>query len=102
MKCELGDLAKIIHSVNPSNLGKTVLVDDYIGHFSQGETFDFRGIGCRAPVTDHYWWISAEYGLANQLGETPKAYIADTWLDPIRPINISKTEEEVIDDRLTV
>lgn len=85
MKCEQGDLAKIIYSIRPVNLGKTVLVETYIGHFRQGEEFEFRGIPCRAPITDHYWWVSSEYGLQNQLGDTPKVYIADTWLDPIRP-----------------
>ena len=85
MKCEQGDLAKIIRSIRPVNLGKTVLVETYIGHFQQGEEFEFRGIPCRAPVADHYWWVSSEYGLQNQLGDTPKVYIPDTWLDPIRP-----------------
>ncbi len=96
MKCEQGDLAKIIYSIRPGNLGKTVLVEQYIGHFEAGETFDFRSIICKAAVTDHYWWISAEYGLQNMLGDTPKAYIADTWLEPIRPEKmVEHTKEEV-------
>ena len=53
MKCEQGDMAKIIHSIRPSNIGKTVLVKEYIGHFKQGEVFDFRGVPCKALVTDH-------------------------------------------------
>lgn len=85
MKCEPGDLAKIIYSLRPANLGKVVLVENYIGYFQQGEDFDFRGIVCKAIVTDHYWWISTEYGLQNMMGDTPKAYIPDSWLDPIRP-----------------
>jgi len=97
MKCEQGDLAKIIYSIRPSNLGKTVLVEKYIGHFNQGETFDFRGISCKAAVTDHYWWISAEYGLTNLLGDTPKAYIPDTWLDPIRPNTLKEMSKEDIE-----
>lgn len=97
MRCEQGDLAKIIFSIRPTNLGKTVLVETYIGHFKQGEEFDFRGIVCRAPVTDHYWWVSADYGLQNQLGDTPKVYIPDTWLEPLRPEKLKKTEEENID-----
>lgn len=85
MKCEKGDLAKIIMSLRPANIGKTVLVDEYIGHFTQGEEFQFRGIVCTAQIADHYWWISTDYGLTNMLGDTPKAYIPDTWLEPIRP-----------------
>jgi hypothetical protein len=96
MKCEKGDMAKIIYSVRPSNLGKTVLVDEYIGHFKEGELFDFRGIQCKAMITDHYWWIATEYGLTNMLGDTPKAYIPDTWLEPLRPYKLKeKTREEV-------
>jgi len=85
VKCEPNDLAKIIYSLRPTNLGKIVLVETYIGYFQQGESFDFRGIVCKAIVTDHYWWISTEYGLQNMMGDTPKAYIPDSWLDPIRP-----------------
>jgi hypothetical protein len=97
MKCEKGDIAKIIMSLRPTNIGKTVLVETYIGHFKQGEEFDFRGIVCRAMITDHYWWIATEYGLQNMLGDTPKAYIPDTWLEPIRPERLSQSEEEKLD-----
>jgi hypothetical protein len=97
MKCEKGDLAKIIYSIRPSNLGKTVLVDEYIGKFEQGEMFEFRGVPCKAQVTDHYWWISTEYGLQNMLGDTPKAYIPDTWLEPIRPEKTVEKEKEKFD-----
>lgn len=97
MKCEQGDIAKIIMSLRPQNIGKTVLVENYIGHFKEGEEFDFRGIVCRAMVTDHYWWISTDHGLQNMLGDTPKAYIPDTWLEPARPNKLSQKEEEALD-----
>ena len=97
MKCEKGDLAKIIYSIRPANIGKTVLVDEYIGRFVKGEIFEFRGITCGAQITDHYWWISTEYGLTNMMGDTPKAYIPDTWLDPIRPEKKIKKIKEKID-----
>ena len=84
MKCEQGDLAKIIFSVRQENIGKIVLVEKYIGKYSQGERFEFRGVACMCPVTDHYWWISGR-GLSNMFGETEKAYIADSWLEPLRP-----------------
>lgn len=96
MKCEQGDLAKIIYSLRPNNLGKTVLVVEYIGKFTQGESFQFKGIECKAPINDHYWWISTEFGLSNMYGDTPKAYIADSWLDPIRPEKqIEKVTEKI-------
>jgi hypothetical protein len=97
MKCEQGDLAKIIHSIRPANIGKTVLVDSYIGHFKEGEEFSFRDITCKAIITDHYWWIATEYGLQNMLGDTPKAYIPDTWLDPIRPDKMVEKQKEIIE-----
>lgn len=97
MKCEKGDLAKIIYSIRPVNLGKIVLVDEYIGHFKEGEQFSYRGIACKAQVTDHFWWIATEYGLQNMLGDTPKAYIPDSWLDPIRPEKVMEKTSEVID-----
>lgn len=97
MKCEQGDMAKIIHSIRPANIGKTVLVEEYIGHFKQGEVFDFRSVPCKALVTDHYWWIVADYGLQNMLGDTPKAYIADTWLEPLRPEKLKEQQKEDVD-----
>lgn len=97
MKCQEGDVAKILMSLRPSNIGKTVLVETYIGHFQAGESFDFRGIPCSAMITDHYWWISTDYGLQNMLGDTPKAYIPDTWLEPLRPEKLFQTEKETID-----
>jgi hypothetical protein len=96
MKCEQGDIAKIIMSLRPNNIGKQVLVEEYIGHLKEGENFEFRGIPCKALITDHYWWIATEYGLQNMLGDTPKAYIPDTWLEPIRPEKmVERTKEEV-------
>jgi hypothetical protein len=97
MKCEKGDLAKIIMSLRPSNIGKTVLVEKYIGHFKQGEEFDFRGVSCKAQITDHFWWISTEFGLSNMYGDTPKAYIPDTWLEPIRPDKLVQKEKKEVD-----
>ena len=37
-----------------------------------------------APISDNYWWIEAD-DLTIMLGPSPRAYIADTWLEPIRP-----------------
>ena len=96
MKCEQGDIAKIIMSIRPTNIGKQVLVEQYIGKFQAGEDIDFRGIVCKAPVT-HYWWIATEYGLQNMLGDTPKAYIADSWLEPIRPEKLVQKEDVKLD-----
>jgi len=96
MKCKQGDQAYIIFSIRPENIGREVSVADYIGHFNQGELFQFRGMACKAVVTDHYWWIEAQ-DLSIQLGPSPRAYIADSWLEPIKPEQLKETEEEIIE-----
>lgn len=95
MKCKHGDLARIIYSIRPENIGRIVKVKEYIGKFEQGEQFEFRTMPCKCAVTDHYWWIEAE-DLSTMLGVSPQAYIADTWLEPIRPEkSVQKQESEV-------
>ena len=84
MKCKQGDLARILFSIRPENIGRIVKVKEYIGKFQQGEEFQFRGMTCKCAVTDHFWWIEAD-DLQIGLGVSPQAYIADTWLEPIRP-----------------
>jgi hypothetical protein len=84
MKCKQGDIARIIYSVRPENIGRIVKVVEYIGKFEAKEQWQFRGMPCQAPVHDHYWWIEAD-DLSSGFGPSPKAYIADTWLEPIRP-----------------
>ena len=84
MKCKQGDVARIIHSVRSENIGRIVKVVEYIGKYEAKEQWQFRGMPCQAPVHDHFWWIEAE-DLSSGFGPAPKAYIADTWLEPIRP-----------------
>lgn len=90
-------MAKIIFSLRPENIGKIVIVSEYIGKFKQGESFHFKGVSCMCPVHDHYWWINAPHGLSNLYGGTDQAYIADTWLEPIRPEADKQTTKERID-----
>jgi len=96
MKCKQGDLARIVFSLRQENIGRIVKVQEYIGRFERGETFDFRNMTCQCAVTDHYWWIQAE-DLAIGFGPSPKAYIADTWLEPIRPEGTEIKQQEEID-----
>ena len=93
MNVSEGDKAVIVFSVNPKNVGRIVHVAQYIGRFGQKEQLDFRGMPCEAPVTDHYWWIEAE-DLSSLFGPSPRAYIADSWLEPLKNPN-SKTKEKV-------
>ena len=82
MNVEEGDKAVIVFSINPKNVGRIVNVAEYIGKFTEREKFQFNGMPCMAPVTDHYWWIEAD-DLTIQLGPSPRAYIADSWLRKI-------------------
>ena len=84
MKCKQGDTAIIIYSVRPENIGRIVKVSEYIGKFKENEQFEAYGMTCTCLVHDHYWWIEAD-DLNIQLGPSPKAYIADSWLEPIKP-----------------
>lgn len=95
MKCKQGDLAGIIFSIRPQNIGRIVKVKEYIGKFSQGEDFQFRGMICRCPVQDHYWWVEAD-DLSTMIGLSPQAYIPDTWLEPLCPEKmVERTKVEV-------
>jgi hypothetical protein len=79
MNVSEGDKAVIVFSVNPANIGRIVNVAEYIGKFKEGEQFEAFGMKSHCFVTDHYWWIEAD-DLTIQLGPSPKAYIADSWL----------------------
>ena len=96
MNVEQGDKAVIVFSVNPANVGRIVNVSEYIGKFKQKEQFDFRGMPCEAPVADHYWWIEAE-DLTIQLGPSPRAYIADSWLRKIPTTKKNKKLQKELD-----
>jgi hypothetical protein len=96
MKCKQGDLACIVYSIRPENIGRIVKVKEYIGRFEQGEGFEFRGMPCKCAVTDHYWWIEAE-DLSTMLGVSPQAYIPETWLEPIRPEKSTQKRESEVD-----
>jgi hypothetical protein len=84
MNVSAGDKAVIVFSINPSNIGRIVNVSEYIGKFKEAEQFEAFGMQCHCAVTDHYWWIEAE-DLNIQLGPSPRAYIADSWLRKIEP-----------------
>ena len=92
MKCKTGDLARIVFSIRQENIGCIIRVKDYIGHFQQGEIFQFRGQPCKCAVTDHYWWIGGD-DITILYGPSPQAYIPDSWLQPIRPEDI-ETEDQ--------
>ena len=103
MKCKQGDLAIIKFSIRPENIGRIVKVSDLIGHYEAGTLFQFRGMPCQAIITDNYWWIEAE-DLSIMLGPSPRAYIPDSWLEPIKPDEKEKklTAEDIEDQKFAM
>jgi len=93
MNVQEGDKAVIVFSINPANVGRIVNVAEYIGKFKEGEQFEAFGMTSTCLVRDHYWWIEAE-DLNIQLGPSPKAYIADSWLRKIVPPKDSIKQKE--------
>ena len=96
MNVSEGDLAVIVFSVRPENVGRYVNVAEYIGKFKEGEQFDFRGMVCQALVSDHYWWVEAD-DLAIGFGPSPRAYIADSWLRKIKTPKEKLSKEEQLE-----
>ena len=97
MNVQEGDKAVIVFSINPKNVGRIVNVSEYIGKFKAGEQFEAFGMTSTCAVHDHYWWIEAE-DLNIQLGPSPKAYIADSWIrklvDPNKIVS-SRAQKEL-------
>lgn len=93
MRCKVGDIAILLRSLTGKNDGKIVDVVEYIGYFEAEQSFEHRGINCRVPITDHYWWIYCAAGLETPYGTTSKAYGPDTWLKPIPPDILDNDEE---------
>lgn len=92
-RCSAGDLAWIIKSLMPSNIRKIVQVKEYIGYFNANEGFEHRGIFCKVPITDHYWWIECTEGIDTFMGPMNVAVGPDTWLEPIKPELLDDDEE---------
>lgn len=99
MKCKQGDLARIVFSLRPENVGRIVRVVEYIGKFNANDDFEFRDMNCKCAVSDHYWWIEAD-DLSIGLGPSPRAYIADKWLEPIRPDKETVEHKEEINSEI--
>jgi hypothetical protein len=96
MNVQAGDKAVIVFSVHKENVGRIVNVSEYIGKFKEGEQFEAYGMTSTCLVHDHFWWIEAD-DLNIQLGPSPRAYIADSWLrkltDPNKKVSTKEQKE---------
>lgn len=78
MRCEQGDLAHVIKSVDGAAVGKTVQVIRYMGeHSLYGPVWRCR---CKDELMTEYG------GLGKELD------FADDWLEPIKPKNLKVKE----------
>lgn len=86
MRCKQGQLAWIKKSMRMQNVGLVVECRKHLGYFIQGEAVNEF---CVAIITDHYWEIYSPNKSITVIDDakTDIAYIADTWLTPINPIN---------------
>lgn len=101
MNCKQGDLAYIIKSMRPANIGLIVTCDSFLGFFYEGEIIEMNKEQWYAPVTDNYWVIGNKSGnIETQFGKSSIAYIADTWLKPILADGLEDEEDlySTIDD----
>lgn len=92
-RCKQGQMAWIIKSLMPENIGKQVSIVGYIGYFEAEQSFEYNGMTIRVPVTSHYWWVTCPSGLSTPVGETSKGVGPDIWLQPIDPDLLSDDEE---------
>lgn len=84
MNCKSGDLAIIKRAVRMSNVGKIVKVLHSLGQINAGSEFVWNSEIWYAPVTDQYWVIEHQ-SIDTIFGPSREAYIADSWLTPIKP-----------------
>lgn len=97
MKCKQGQLAFIIKSIRPENIGRIVTCSKYIGHYSRGDVVSVNGEQWTAFDTDDYWLI--EGNIETQYGPSKIAYTMDSWLKPLDSddVNDLVKEEELCD-----
>lgn len=81
MRCKQGQLAFIIKSIRPENIGRVVTCVKHIGYYSQGDTVTISGENWVAFDTDDHWLI--EGNIETQYGPSKVAYIMDSWLKPL-------------------
>lgn len=105
MRCKQGQMAWVLKAANPQNVRKIVTVAQYIGYYNQGEKFMYNELECEAVITDNYWWVttSPSTPFVTGFGETTRAFIPDTHLEPFKPdvLDDDETTEREKDKELT-
>ena len=101
MKCKANDLAYIIEAIRPANKGLVVLVKEYLGYYLKGDIIEVNKEHFQAIISDNFWVVENAYGeIETQFGNSKMAYIADSWLEPIK--KIKDTDKISVTDSLKV
>lgn len=86
MNCKPGDLAVVVRSVVPANIGRFVTVVRAVGWLQAEESVRIEGRTFRASAPGFYWWLEADSPLLESGLLRPKTsgLAADDQLRPIR------------------
>ena len=96
-RCKQNKMAWVKYANIQRNIGRMVTTSVYVGYFNAGDTFEYNGISGPIAVTDHWWWVDCPGGLETLIGETSRAFMADSWLEPIDD-DLLKDDEETGDE----
>ena len=100
MKCKLNQLAFVKKAIRKENIGRIVTCSKYLGYFERGATIVINGEYWVALDSDDYWEVTGR--LETQFGTAYQAYIMDSWLSPISPLDESEEDDCSLKDDLAL
>lgn len=100
MKCKLDQLAFIKKALRKENIGRIAKCSKYLGYYSYGDTITISGENWLAPDSDDFWCVTGS--ISTQFGQAHQAYIADSWLSPISPLDESEEDDYSLKDDLAL
>lgn len=100
MKCKLNDIAFIKKALRKENIGRVVTCTKYLGYYERGATITINGENWVAFDSDDYWEVSGN--IETQFGSAKQAYIMDSWLSPIKPLDESEEDSYSLEDDLAL
>jgi hypothetical protein len=69
-----------------------------LGKFERGENITWNGESFVSPDSDYIWVVTSKSQLETLYGPSIEAFIADSWLIPIRAEPSENFEEELAED----
>lgn len=98
MNCKPGDLAVVVRSVVPANIGRFVSVVRAVGWLQAEASVRIDGRTFRASEPGFYWWLEADRPLLESGLLRPKTsgLAADDQLRPIRDPGDDAVDETLL------